>query len=36
LRDGCASVSRGQAIDGIWTVCHEHVSEGGGVVLYKR
>ena len=26
----------GRATDGIWTVCHEHVSEGGGVVLYKR
>ena len=24
------------AINGILTVCHEHASEGGGVVLYER
>ena len=26
----------GLATSGIWMVCHEHVSEGGGVVLYER
>ena len=35
LRDGCASVGLGQAIDGIWTVCHEHISEGGDVRAYR-
>jgi transposase-like protein len=25
-----------RARDGISTVCHEHASEGGGVVLYER
>src|SRR5882762_3238845 len=24
------------ATNDIWTVCHEHASEGGGVVLYER
>ena len=28
--------SCGLATNGIWMVCHEHVSEGGGVVLYER
>ena len=26
----------GRATDGIWTVCHEHISEGGDVELYER
>ena len=24
------------ATNGIWMVCHEHISEGGGGVLYER
>jgi transposase-like protein len=27
---------RARAINGTWTVCHEHISEGGGVELYER
>ena len=32
LRSG----ARARATDGTLTVCHEHASEGGGVVLYER
>jgi transposase len=31
-----AKAARARARDGTSTVCHEHASEGGGVVLYER
>ena len=47
VRSGCSNSDRqslgacdgavlDRAIAGISTVCHEHASEGGGVVLYER
>ncbi len=31
-----ADVFRRLETSGTWTVCHEHISEGGDVELYKR
>ena len=31
-----SDAGRSPVTNGIWTVCHEHISEGGDVELYKR
>jgi hypothetical protein len=36
LHGGCGRFVLDRAIDGTSTVCHEHASERGGVVLYER